>query len=334
MDKLLMHVLGFKPLDKLITKLIGHYVTIFMIHRSVAKDGSFQGVSPAQLEQCLIYAKNNNYHFASLDEVVHNAINNIEPDRPTLCFTLDDGFDDQVQELVPILLKYGAKPTIFVLSDFVDGIDWPWDSKIIYLIMNCKAKPTQLTFNNVTFDIDLSTIKAKNTSRRLLVKYAKTLPKKELAEFILHISHELKTPIPETAPELYKSANWDQLRHFESLGLTIGSHACSHHIFNSLSLGEVRSELNHAKSRLDAEIKSPSRIFCYPSGTAQDYSPQHADLVKELGYIAAVSANPNNTTNNLIKQDLYNIHRHGFPLSFTRFVRYISWFEAIRSRVG
>src|SRR6187402_1686971 len=130
MDKLLTHVLGFKPLNKFINKLLGHYVTIFMIHRSVAKDDSYQGLSPELLEQCLIYAKNNNYHFASLDEVVHNAMNDIQPERPTLCFTLDDGFDDQVKELVPILLKYGAKPTIFVLSNFVDGLDWPWDSRL------------------------------------------------------------------------------------------------------------------------------------------------------------------------------------------------------------
>lgn len=334
MDKLLTHVLGFKPLNKFINKLLGHYVTIFMIHRSVAKDDSYQGLSPALLEQCLIYARDNNYHFASLDEVVHNALNDIKPDRPTLCFTLDDGFDDQVQELVPVLLKYGAKPTIFVLSNFVDGVEWPWDSRLAYIVWNTQQASGSFSYNGKSFELNFQTPQHKLKTRRALVKYAKHLASSELDKFIEAVSKELNVSTPTTATDIYKPVSWDTLRHYESLGLTIGSHACSHRVFTSLTLEEVEDEVIHANARLKAEIKSPSQVFCYPSGTAQDYSTQHAELIKKLGYIAAVSANPGNTTNSLIRQDLYNIQRHGFPLSFARFVRYASWLEAVRSKLN
>ena len=305
-----------------------------MIHRSVAKDGSYQGLSPALLEQCLIYAKNNNYHFASLDEVVHNALNNIKPDRPTLCFTLDDGFDDQVQELVPVLLKYGAKPTIFVLTNFVDGVDWPWDSRLSHIVWNTQRPSGIMSYKGKIFELNFESIEHKLKTRRALVKYAKNLSSQELDGFIEAVSKELNVSTPATATDIYKPTSWDALRHYESLGLNIGSHACSHRVFSSLTMEEVENELIHAKARLSAEIKSPSQVFCYPSGTAHDYSAKHADLVKKLGYVAAVSANPSNTTNSLIKQDLYNIRRHGFPMSFSRFVRYASWFEAMRGRLS
>lgn len=334
MDKLLVHILGFKPLNRFIDKLLGHYVTIFMIHRSVAKDDSYQGLSPALLEQCLIYAQKNNYHFASLDEVVHNALNDIKPDRPTLCFTLDDGFDDQVQELVPVLLKYGVKPTIFVLSNFVDGVDWPWDSRLAYIVWNTQHTSGSFSYNGKNFELNFQTPQQKLKTRRALVKYAKHLSSKELDQFIDAASKELGVVTPSIATDIYKPVSWDTLRRYESLGLTIGSHACSHRVFSSLTMDEVESEVSHANARLKAELKSPSQVFCYPSGTAQDYSTKHAELIKEMGYIAAVSANPGNTTNKLIRQDLFNIQRHGFPLSFARFVRYSSWLEAIRSRLS
>lgn len=313
-------------------KLLGHYVTIFMLHRSLAKDDSYQGLSPDLLEQCLIYARDNNYHFASLDEVVHNALQGIKPSAPTLCFTIDDGFDDQLQELVPLLLKYNAKPTLFVLANFIDGVDWPWDSRLAYIVWNTQHASGSINYKGKTFELNFDTLQNKLKTRRTLVKYAKNMSRQELDQFIDAVSSELGVQTPLVAPDIYKPASWDDLRHYESLGLKIGSHACSHRVFSSLSIEEVERELIHAKSRLNSELKLPSEVFCYPSGTAQDYSAVHAKLVEKLGYIAAVSAKPGNTTNSLIKSDPFNINRHGFPHSLKRFIRYASWLEAIRSR--
>lgn len=332
-DKFLLKLLSSYLLNSCVNKLLGHYVTIYMIHRPAAKDGLYHGLSHELLEQCLIYAKKQNYHFASLDEIVNDAIHGRVPSRPTLCFTIDDGFSDQVEELVPLLLKYDAKPTIFVLTHFVDGIDWPWDSKIAYIVNNTSCCLNYLSYNGVQFPLDFSSMENKILTRRSLVKYAKYLPSQELNNFMEVIAKELAVSPPLVAPALYTPTSWERLRHYESLGLKVGSHACTHRVFSSLALDTVKEELIQAKNRLEAELNLPSQVFCFPSGTDKDFSAVHADLVRELGYMAAVSATPGNNTMTSIKQTLYTITRHTFPNTLARFARYSSWFEVIRSKL-
>ncbi len=304
-----------------------------MIHRPALKNGSHHGLSSELLEQCLIYAKKQNYHFASLDEIVNDAIHGRVPPRPTLCFTIDDGFNDQVEELVPILLKYGAKPTIFVLTNFVDGTDWPWDSKVAYMVNNTSCCSDYLLYKGIQFPLNLTSMQNRILTRRGLVKYAKYLPSQELSEFMEVVANELAVIPPLVPPEPYRPTSWDRLRHYESLGLKVGSHACTHRVFSSLALDTVKEELIHAKNRLEAELSLPSQVFCFPSGTAKDFSTIHVDLVRDLGYIAAVSANPGNNTLTSIKQTLFTITRHTFPNTLAKFARYSSWFEVIRSKL-
>jgi peptidoglycan/xylan/chitin deacetylase (PgdA/CDA1 family) len=333
MDKIIKNTVELKVLTALANRLIGHYVTIFMMHRPLSKESNYHGLDPELLDQCLSYAKQQGFNFSSIDQIFNDALNGVVPDRPTLCFTLDDGFNDQLTELVPILLKHEAKPTLYVLVDFVDNIDWPWDYKLVYLITHTKINELKFTHNNNTFSLDVSSTEAKICSRRALVKYAKYLSREDLAELMAQITHLSEIQLPVHAPEFYKPATWESLREYEQRGLKVGSHACSHRVFNSLPLEIVREEIIRAQTRLDSELVSPSSIFCYPSGTKQDYSDAHAPLLKELGYPAAVSAIAGNTDFNSIKNDPYNINRHSFPTSFDRFVRYASWFEAVRSKL-
>ncbi|MET0355158.1 MAG: polysaccharide deacetylase family protein [Cellvibrio sp.] len=333
MDKIIKKAVEFKPLTYVANRLIGHYVTIFMIHRPSSKEINYQGLSPQFLDECLSYAKQQGFAFASVDEVYQNAINGVKTQQPTLCFTIDDGFEDQLTELVPVLLKHNAKPTLYVLVDFVDNLNWPWDYKLIYLINQTKITQLKFTHNNQEFSFDLSTPGEKITSRRALVKYMKYLPQHEFTSLMDEVNQKLDVMLPNKTPDAYAAAKWDDLREYEKQGLTVGSHACSHRVFNSLSLEEVNDELIRAKNRLATELQSPSNIFCYPSGTTRDYSSAHAPLLKELGYSAAVSATPGNTNYEFIKNDPYNIRRHSFPNSLDRFVRYASWFEAVRSKL-
>lgn len=333
MDNIIKNTVELKVLTALANRLIGHYVTIFMMHRPLSKESNYHGLDPELLDQCLTYAKQRGFNFSSIDQIFNDALNGIVPDRPTLCFTLDDGFEDQLHELVPILLKHDAKPTLYVLVDFVDNIDWPWDYKLVYLITHTKVNELKFTHNDNTFALDVSSPEAKICSRRALVKYAKYLPREELAKLMAQIVHLSEIQLPARAPEFYKPATWDGLREYEQKGLKIGSHACSHRVFNSLPLDVVREEVTRAQARLNAELVSPSQIFCYPSGTTQDYSDVHAPVLKELGYPAAVSAIAGNTDFSSIKKDPYNINRHSFPTTFNRFVRYASWFEAVRSKL-
>jgi peptidoglycan/xylan/chitin deacetylase (PgdA/CDA1 family) len=334
MSKLLTKALEITPLSNLAYNLLGHYVTILMLHRPESLDGTFNGHSPALVERCLKYVKKQNFHIATPDEIISAALNNRQPSRPTICFTIDDGYADEANQLAPVFLKFGIQPTLFVITDFVDGIDWPWDAKISYLIANAPPSNSIIKISGLDVQLNLSDHESRQIKRRSIVKLAKTMQSEELAKLITQLSLHLNLEIPKLAPPAYQPATWTELRAHEQNGLILGSHGCSHKLFNALSDQEVTFELSRAKERLKEEIVSPSNVFCYPSGTSKDFSPRHHSLVKNAGYAAALSANPGNTNFSQIRQSPFNIMRHSFPNDFETFVRYTSWLEALRTRLA
>lgn len=334
MDRLIAKIVAISPLNSLAIKLLGHYVTIFMLHRPTPSNKIYNGTCPKLLEKCLQYAQRMGFEFASIDEVVTMALNGDKPKRPTICFTLDDGYLDQLDVLTPILLKYNAKPTIFVLSDFSDNKDWPWDAKLIYLSQNTPVTTLELEFNGAQLHLDFSTQSDRITSRRKLTALAKHLPDQIQNELLEILEIKLQQTLPETAPAEYAPANWQALRHYQKLGLGVGAHGKTHKVFTSLTPDKIHEELLASKDRLFAEIPQASNVFCYSSGTDADYNPVHCALVADADFIAAVSAKPGNTSLSAIKNDLFNIKRHSFPAKYEQFVRYASWFELLRTKIA
>lgn len=332
MDELIAWLARQRMIDAVARKLVGHYTTIFMLHRAQPRENHYRGCDLGMLEQCLRYATENNFHFATVDEIVQMALQGITPKAPTLCFTIDDGFRDQVTELVPVLLHYNAKPTIFVLTDFIDRRDWPWDAKLSYLAQNSPRKQAAFSYNGKAFELDLSSIEKRTESRRALVRFTKYLPGDKIDPFLALVSEQLDVPLSQQAGAGYEAASWDELRAMHAKGLNVAAHGCSHKVFSGLSTERVREELRISRERLQAEIPSPSQVFAYPSGTRLDFDRSHNAPVAEAGFMAAVSAIPGNCKLSTIKADLFNIRRHSFPEMPAQFIRYCSWIEFLRSR--
>ncbi len=335
MDALASRILSNRMITGWASSIIGESVPIFMLHRPQPEDGTFQGISEHFLDECLAAAVRLGYEFISLDDLVAHALSD-RVDRlskPLLCFTLDDGYADQVSRLVPVLLKYRAKPTLFVVTDFIDGKDWLWDAKLAYAVKHTPLPRAEFTFNGARFSLHLETLKQKAQSRRHISAYAKGLAHTDLHSFVSTVAASLEVELPAQAPDDYKPASWQTLTAMEKQGLILGSHTCSHHVLNALPDEMVLKELIDSRARLGAMADHPSGVFCYPSGTAGDFSPHHQAIVRQAGYAAAVSTLSQPAFLSEVKKNPFAIHRIGFPSSIRQFMRYSSWVEALRSRL-
>lgn len=334
MSDIFNQILTSPKISSLMNTIIGHYVTIYMIHRPKPLDNAYDGVSPELLEECILYAKKAGYEFASIDEVMSDALAGKTPKHPTLCFTLDDGYQDQLDLLVPVLLKHNCKPTLFAIVDMIDGNGWPWDSKINFAIWNTDKTRITFHFEDSEFDLDLSLPHLRRAARRKLTRFGKCLPSTALDNFMHALFTHLNFEPPTITPIAYQAPTWESLREAEKAGLIVGSHACSHRVFSALSDVQILDELARAHQRLTCELSHPSQVFCYPSGTAADFLQRHALLVEETKYfIGAVTSIPGNISQSEIQKKPYLVRRHSFPESFEKFVRYSSWLEYIRSGI-
>lgn len=318
--------------DQWMNQLVGPFITVFTIHRPAPADGSFSGVNERLLEQCLMYAKEKKYKFASIDQVVEDALNHEVYKEPTLCFTLDDGYEDQVARLTPILLEHKASPTFFVITDFIDQKIWPWDAKLAFILWNSPLSACTVIIGSTKFTLDLSTTAKRIATRRLVIQTIKLLPPNELDNCILQIASQCQIAIPNAIPAEFAPTTWQQLRNLESQGLRVGSHTKSHVVFNSTSASQIRDELTQSQQKLKSELANPSSVFCYPLGTDKDFSHEHIQLVREAGYTSAISTISKTTSLESIRKQPFQIRRIGFPNTFEKFIRYTSWLEAIRSK--
>lgn len=332
MNTLIQQIITSQRMKRCFTALAGSYVAVFVLHRPEPADRSFHGISEELLERCLQYTVEHGYDFISIDELVSMALAGKAITRPTLCFTIDDGYADQVSQLVPMLLRYRTKPTMFVVTDFIDGRQWPWDSQLAYLVKHSPLKSIRVAMGSQAQQLDLTSFEARIQSRRKITAYGKTLRAEDLPAYLAAVKTACQVNLPTSVPEDYRPASWDQLRSAEQEGLRVGSHGQSHTIFNAIEDQRVAEELTYSKQRLGEEIAKPSEVFCYPSGTKRDFSRRHEGLVKAAGYRGAVSAISQTSYLKKIRQNPYRVNRIGFPDNFDQFVRYASWLEALRSK--
>ena len=70
----------------------------------------------------------------------------------------------------------------------------------------------------------------------------------------------------------------------------IGGHTRSHPILASLPIEQAQEEIEGGKTDLEAMIDQELTLFAYPNGKlGRDYQPQHAKLVRDAGFHAAVA---------------------------------------------
>jgi peptidoglycan/xylan/chitin deacetylase (PgdA/CDA1 family) len=83
-----------------------------------------------------------------------------------------------------------------------------------------------------------------------------------------------------------------QLHSLMKLGMGIGAHTVSHPILASTESAVARREIADSRSHLEDILGTPITLFAYPNGRADtDYRKEHVEMVRDLGFEAAVSTN-------------------------------------------
>ena len=93
-----------------------------LMYHSVTKDAerlSDYTVSPEQLDSDIKYFMDCGYIPMTASELATEKLSNINT-RKVLLLTFDDGYDNFYTEVFPILKKYNAKATMFLIGSYID----------------------------------------------------------------------------------------------------------------------------------------------------------------------------------------------------------------------
>jgi peptidoglycan/xylan/chitin deacetylase (PgdA/CDA1 family) len=75
--------------------------------------------------------------------------------------------------------------------------------------------------------------------------------------------------------------------------MQVGAHTVNHPILTGLPRERILDEVRDSRAWLEEILRSPVGLFAYPNGKpGLDYGPEAVEVVRELGFEAAVSTVP------------------------------------------
>lgn len=258
-------------------------LSILIYHRVLARpDPLFPDeIDALRFEQHLTQLRRG-FTVLPLREAAHRLREGSLPARAA-CLTFDDGYADNAEIALPILLRHGMHATFFVATGFLNG-GRMWNDTVIELLR--RAPGPQLELDALGYGrFPLSCAEQRQAAILALLGKLKYLElgrrQREVARLCRHVGVALPDDL------MMSDA---QVRALHGAGMEIGAHTVRHPILARLDQAAARREMADGKRALETLIQAPVRLFAYPNGKpGQDYQGEHVAIARELGFEAAVS---------------------------------------------
>ncbi len=220
------------------------------------------------------------FNLLPLSEAVSRLKSGTLPARAA-CVTFDDGYADNAEVAFPILKKHGIPATFFIATGYLNG-GIMFNDKVIETVRRISSEEMEFPGIGV---FRLSDMQSKRDVIRQLLTFLKYRSVSERQDFMNRIIDSEKIALPNDL--MMRS---DQVRMLAGEGMGIGGHTINHPILSGLDLESAREEIAGGRTALEEMTGSPVRTFAYPNGIpGRDYRVEHARLVAEMGFEAAVT---------------------------------------------
>jgi peptidoglycan/xylan/chitin deacetylase (PgdA/CDA1 family) len=260
----LAHVGEATGLSRLIRELgAWNGIMAFTYHRVGVMDAAYDSgvwdASPAQFERQLRFLKRE-FDVIGPDDL-ETALS-AGRGRYVL-LTFDDGYRDNVEEALPILVRHGLPATFFVTTGFLDRREIAWWDEVAWMVHASLRRELELD-GWLNRPVSLDPAHRARTTRTLIDLY-KGLPGESAAAFLDALADASGSGRHgRDGPDMWMT--WDDVRALRAAGMHIGGHTVSHPLLARLSAEEQEAEIFECKNRIETELGQPMRSFSYPDG--------------------------------------------------------------------
>lgn len=199
--------------------------------------------------------------------------------------SFDDGYADNHDVALPLLIRHGLPCTFFISTGFIDG-GRMWNDTIIETFRRTRVDSLDLG------DLlpDLGQVHCADLQQRRVaihrvigsVKYLEPARRQQLVD---ELARRAQVDLP---TDLMMTPT--QLRALRGAGMQMGAHTISHPILARLPLAEAQHEVREGKRQLERILGERVSLFAYPNGKpGEDYRSETVELVRESGFEAAFS---------------------------------------------
>ena len=227
--------------------------------------------------------------------------------RNPVVLTFDDGYRNNYTTAFPLLEKYGVPATIFVTSSQVGSVREYWWDDLERILTPHVSLPRYLRVTVLDRECEwqLETEEQKQSVRRALfglLRPLETVSREkvlgELADWAGLEREGRPDYRPMTASQLTELAGTECI--------DIGAHTRTHPMLSALPADAQRAEILGGRQELESLTQCTVDTFAYPYGTAQDFTDETVQIVRETGFDLACTTVPGSVESG---DDLFRLSR-------------------------
>jgi peptidoglycan/xylan/chitin deacetylase (PgdA/CDA1 family) len=245
----------------------------------------FAPVHPAVFEKQMQFLSRC-YKVMPLLELVERNQRGEVPER-AVAITFDDGYRDNYEFAFPILKKYALPATIFIATGSIETGVTLWHDRVFDAFRFATVGRASLHHLRLG-ELPLETLEDRHRSLNAVLRKVKELYGEARLRFVEEIENVLKPDFPDGRNE--RMLTWQQIREMHRSGIAFGSHTVTHPVMSRIPPDEMVKELHQSKEKLSEVLDEPISAFAYPNGHAGDYNDEVKSLLKETGYVCAVTS--------------------------------------------
>lgn len=260
-------------------------LSILIFHRVIPEADPLMPDVPTIMEfdQMMVWIKNW-FNVLPLPEAIARLAKSQLPARAA-AITFDDGYADNYTCALPILQRHALPATFYIATGFIgEGI--MWNDLVIESIRHTGIQQIDTAHLGLGM-LDLTSDAAKRQALNAVISSIKHLDPEQRADAVAFIRESCK---PQALPHLMM--HHEQLCALSHAGMDIGAHTVTHPILAKLADDQARIEISQSRDELQQLLGHRITTFAYPNGKLnRDYTQRTVDIVKSLGFNAAVSTN-------------------------------------------
>jgi peptidoglycan/xylan/chitin deacetylase (PgdA/CDA1 family) len=287
----LLHTSRIYKLFKPFYSGIGH---VLMFHRvGNNREYMFNSdlmVGTGFLEEALKYFITRDIDIVSLDEC-YNRIISGKKSRRFVAITFDDGYIDNLTHALPVLEKYNAPFTVFLITAFPDHRMILWWYLLEELVMN--NPEIAFSDNGRSFSYVTSTEAEKRDAFWEIRRYIMNSDQEQLVPVFRNIFNTTEEKLYEPVRQM--ALSWEQVREMAGHPLvTMGAHTVNHPVLSQLSEEKVRAEISNSMEIIEERTGRPVSHFAYPYGISSAAGPREFELAARCNLKTAFTTESSN----------------------------------------
>lgn len=225
-----------------------------------------------------------NYNCLSLPDAVRLLRKGRLP-RRSVIVTFDDGYLDNLTLALPILKNYGVPATIYITTGMVENTISAWWYELEQIIRSHDW--LQFEWNGRQVKQRINNLGRKCECYARLNRIMKLMTPNDQGRFLMRLQCDAGRPLDNGSGAILDRSQVRQLAK-EPL-VTIGAHTHRHAVLSSLTLRQLRIELQGSRRLLEEWTGKPVTHLAYPFGGREQAGRREFEMAKELGFESATT---------------------------------------------